>query len=192
MNSEPLIKYLLQFGTLNPQQIELINSLLTEREMKPGDYLLKAGKVSNEFAFVTKGVFRICYYDQDGNENTRYFIDEEHFIVDLESYNSNMPSAYYVEALTDAMVLVLSREALDALSKTIMIWDKLVQKIMVRILAVKGEKTASLLSKDATERYAFFLEKFPNIANRVPLQYIASYIGVTKHSLSRIRKNMKG
>ncbi|RXK85724.1 Crp/Fnr family transcriptional regulator [Filimonas effusa] len=191
MNSEPLINYLLQFGSLNQQQIDLINASLTVRNYKADAYFLKAGQVSREIGFIIKGVVRVCYYDNEGNEITRYFIDENNFLVDIESYNAGIPSIGYVQAVTDCEMLILSKQAMENLSNTIIVWDSIVHKMIAKGLSEKVARISLMFPKDATERYLFFLEKFPNLANRVPLQYIASYIGITKHSLSRIRKSIR-
>lgn len=189
MTNEPFIHYLLQFGSLNSQQIELINASTTLKSYRTGDYFIQAGKTSTEIGFILSGIFRVCYYDSDGNEITRYFIDERNFIADLNSFNTGIPSTEYVQAVTDSEVLILTKPAMENLSKTIMIWDALMGKIIVKALAEKVAKVSLMIPQDASRRYAFFLENFPGLANRVPLQYIAAYIGVTKSSLSRLRSN---
>jgi CRP-like cAMP-binding protein len=88
-------------------------------------------------------------------------------------------------------VFILSRAAMENLSRTIIVWDAIINKITTRSLAQKVERISTMFPQDATERYRTFLKKFPNLANRVPLQYVASYLGITKHSLSRIRKNIR-
>lgn len=191
MDTQPLIDFLLQFGDLNKQQIDLIKASVTERTYKAGDYFMEAGQVAREIAFTLDGVFRVCYYDKQGNEITKHFVSEHTFMVDVESYNSGVCSTRYVQAVTDSVVLIFSKDAMKNLSDTIMIWDAMIYKITTKGLAQKMERLSNMFPQDATERYLTFLEKFPNLANRVPLQYIASYLGITKHSLSRIRKNIR-
>ena len=82
-----LIAYLLQFGNLNQQQIELIASKATENEVHKDAYFVEAGKMFNHIAYLVEGILRICYYNNKGEEITKYFIDENHFIVDIYSYN---------------------------------------------------------------------------------------------------------
>lgn len=188
MAGDILINYLLQFDTLNQQQIELIKSLLVIKQYKEGDYFLEAGKVSKEIGFIAEGVFRVCYYNNSGDEVTRYFLNEGNFMVDLNSYNSGISSTEYVQSVTNSTILILDKKAMDNLSKTIVVWDKIISKITVKALSEKVTRVSLMMPQDASERYEFFLDNFPNIANRVPLQYIASYIGVTKSSLSRLRR----
>lgn len=82
---QSLISYLLQFGHLNQQQIDLIESKGVFREIKKDDYYQEAGKIPREVIFLTDGIFRICYYNNKGDDITKYFIDENNFIVDLTS-----------------------------------------------------------------------------------------------------------
>ena len=82
---ENLINYLLQFGQLNQQQIDLISSKARVIELKKEDYFSEAGKISRQVAFVDSGILRVCYYNNEGEEITRYFIDENNFAVDLNS-----------------------------------------------------------------------------------------------------------
>jgi CRP-like cAMP-binding protein len=185
---DAFIQYLLLYGSLNAQQTDYIAGLCTLRDYNAGDYFLKAGQVSREVAFVVQGVFRVCYYDHEGAEHTRYFVDERHLMADVNSFNTGLPSAEYVQAVTDCSVVVLSRKDLEALSATIVLWDGMVAKMTAKALADKVARVSWMMPLDAQARYQYFLEHFPGIANRVPLQYVASYIGVTQSSLSRLRR----
>jgi len=188
--SDRLLDYLLQFGSLNQQQTELIRNSVQVKTLRKGEFFLQAGQVAREIGFITGGVFRVLYYDRAGNEVTRYFVEENQFIVDLNSYTNHLPTSEYIEALTDCELVIFSRRAMETLSQTILVWDAIIQKITAKALSDKVYKISLMMPGDARSRYEFFLEKFPNLANRVPLQYIASYIGITKSSLSRIRREM--
>jgi CRP-like cAMP-binding protein len=185
---EALINYLLQFGHLNRQQIDLIQSKGVLKTLKKDAYYAEAGKIPKEIIFLTEGIFRICYYNKGGDEITKYFIDENHFIADIDSYNQSIPSSEYIQAVTDCEYIVFSREALTTLSMTIIGWDEIVHKITTKGLAEKVKKISSMMAEDATERYLNFFGNFPGLANRIPLSYLASYLGITQSSLSRIRK----
>jgi CRP-like cAMP-binding protein len=187
---EALINYLLQFGQLNQQQIELIKSKAAVREVKKDEYYAEAGKIAREVAFLTEGIIRICYYNNKGEEVTKYFVDENNFMVDINSYNQNVPSSEYAQAITDCRMVILSKQAMHELSMTIIVWDEIISKITTKALAEKVNKISTMMSEDATERYLNFFERFPTLANRIPLSYLASYLGITQSSLSRIRKNI--
>ena len=187
---EALINYLLQYGHLNQQQINLVKSKGTLKESKKDEYYAEAGKIPREVAFLTEGILRICYYNKQGEEITKYFVDENNFVVDINSYNQNIPSSEYAHAITDCTFIALSKEAMQELSLTIIGWDDIINKIIAKALIEKVNKISSMMAEDATERYLNFFQKFPNLAHRIPLSYLASYLGITQSSLSRIRKNI--
>lgn len=188
---EALINYLLQFGNLNSTQIELIKSKAVLKEIKKDGYFQEAGKIPREIIFLTDGIMRICYYNNKGDEITKYFMEENHFLADINSYNQEIPSTEYIQAVTDCSYFVLSKNAMRELSMTIIEWDNIIAKITARGLAEKVNKISPMMTEDAKERYLSFLEKFPNLANRIPLSYLASYLGITQSSLSRIRRNIR-
>lgn len=188
---EKFIEYILQFGNLNKQQIDLIKSKAKEIELSKDEYLSEAGKIPRQVGFVLEGVFRFCYYNNKGEEITDYLIGENHFVTDYQNFAANMPASEYVQAVTNCKLLVFSKQDWDELLNTIIGWDKIVTKIVEKCLIQKIEARSPLVSEDATTRYLSFLQKFPTLANRVPLSYIASYLGITQSSLSRIRRNIR-
>lgn len=188
---EEMIEYILQFGNLNKQQIDLITSKTTELELKKDEYFSEAGKIPKQVGFILEGALRVCYYDNKGEEITKYFIDENRLIVDWHHFESNIAASEYVQAVTDCKMLIFSKQNWEELSNTIVDWDNIVNKIVQKALVEKLDRRSPLVSEDATTRYETFLEKFPSIANRVPLSYVASYLGITQQSLSRIRKNIR-
>ncbi len=187
---ENLIQYLLQFGQLNAQQLELVRKSVKVRQLNSGDYFSEAGKIANHIAFVEQGILRVCYYNREGEEITRYFIDEHNFAVDLNSYDLRLPSTEYIQAITPTQLLVFHRDDLENLSSIIIGWDKLMSQITNKALLEKVHRISPMLSEDAKTRYLEFYNRFPKLANRIPLNYLASCIGITKNSLSRIRKEL--
>lgn len=185
---EELIKYILQFGHLNQQQIDLITSKASETELCKDEYLVEAGKMFNEIIFVKEGILRICYYNNKGEEITKYFIDEIHL---FSNPYKGEPLTEYIQAVADCKLIVFSQQDWKELNNTIVDWDTITNKIFQKGMMEKLDRRSALVTEDATTRYLTFLEKFPSIANRVPLSYIASYLGITQQSLSRIRKNIR-
>lgn len=185
-----LINYLLRFGSLNQQQIDLIKHKAEEVSLPKEAYFSEAGRLAKQVAFVSEGILRVCYYSNKGDEVTRYFIDEDNFAVDLNSYNYNIPSSEYIQAVTDCRLLVFSREDMTELSATIINWDPILSKITAKGLLDKVNRISPMLAEDAKTRYLHFLTKFPRLTNRIPLSALASYLGITQSSLSRIRKNI--
>ena len=187
---DSLINHLLQYGNLNEPQIELIKSEVEVLSLEKDAYFSEAGKIANRVGFIRKGILRVCYYDKAGTEITRYFVDEHNFAVDLNSFQNRIPSGEYIQAIVPTDLYVFSAPSLQNLSATIIDWDRIVAKITSKALMEKVNRISPMLAEDAKIRYLAFFDRFPSLANRIPLHYLASYIGITKHSLSRIRREI--
>ncbi len=188
---DKFIEYILQFGNLNKQQIDLIRNKGTEIELRKDEYYWEAGKTVKYIGFLTNGVIRVFYYDNKGEEITRYFIDENHLILSGNTVDEVYTPSEYLSAITDCTLVVFTRKDWKDILDTIIGWDSIVQKIITKHHSEKIARRSELVSQDGTERYLDFIQKFPTLVNRVPLSYIASYLGITQSSLSRIRKNIR-
>jgi len=188
---EEFINYILHFGHLNQQQIDFISKKAQVLELPKDAYFAEAGKVSKQVGFLVEGVIRVCYYNNKGEEITRYFVDENHLMFDWKNFDASIPISEYLQAATPCRLIVFSATDWKEISNTIMGWEAIIQKINTKNHAEKLERRSPLVAQDATTRYLGFIESFPGLANRVPLSYIASYLGITQSSLSRIRKNIR-
>jgi len=185
-----LIEYILQFGNLNRQQINLVEKKATEIQLQKDTYFSEAGKIPTQVGFIVEGVIRGCYYNNKGEEITRCFISENSLVVDYVNFEANTSSSEYLQASTDCKLIIFSKQNWEELSHTIVGWDNIKNK-MVQICMFQKSRKGPVISQDATTRYLEFMENFPSLSNRIPLTYIASYLGVTQQSLSRIRKNIR-
>tara|TARA_R110002020_G_scaffold226558_2_gene436941 strand:+ start:469 stop:1026 length:558 start_codon:yes stop_codon:yes gene_type:complete len=183
---DKFIEYLLQFGNLNQKQIDLIAGKSTELELLKDAYFWEVGKIPKHIGFLVEGIVRVAYYDNKGEEITKYFFDENHLIKDWD----NFEPTFYLQAVTDCRFIAFTKKDWKEISDTILDWDKMVEKIMNKNHTEKMDNISAMISQDATTRYLEFLKNFPNTANRIPLSYIASYLGIRQSSLSRIRKNI--
>jgi CRP-like cAMP-binding protein len=188
---ERFIEFILQFGNLNKQQIDLVSSKATILAIGKDGFYWEAGKTVKLIGFLTEGVLRVYYYSNTGEEHTRYFIDENHLILDGPSFEGTYEPSEYSQAITECKLIVFSKKDWNEISETIVGWDTIIQKISARQHNEKLKRRSELVSQDATTRYLEFIEKFPSLTNRVPLSYIASYLGITQSSLSRIRKTIR-
>ncbi|MDR3712070.1 MAG: Crp/Fnr family transcriptional regulator [Puia sp.] len=188
---EALIDLILQFGDLNKQQTDLILRKVKTLELKKDEYFSEAGKVPRYVGFVTKGVFRFCYYNNKNEEITNYFIDEGNFVVDYQKFESQVEASEYVQAVTDCEVLVFTKKDWDGISNTIVGFEMIKANVVKKCLTVAMERRSPLVSEDATTRYLSFVDTFPNLVNRIPLSNVASYLGITQQSLSRIRRSIR-
>lgn len=187
---EELFNYIKKFGLLNAQDELLITEGIQEISVKKGEIFVEAGKVSQKIAFVKEGVFRSLYYNKEGDDFTRYFIYEGRFIGDFQGFTDQLPAHEYIEAITDAVLLVIDLSHFKILEQKIKIWPVLFARIHGFVAENKLKVASIMLNQDAKSRYIHFLNHYPGLANRVPQSMLASYLGVTPSSLSRIRRNI--
>jgi len=154
-----------------------------------GVYFISAGQIPRKFAFVNEGLFRYLYIDKAGKEFTKNFITEGNFIVSYSAMVSQKPSLLYIEALEDSHILEIDYNRWMEVKKKHECWNVLLVAMLEQAFMVKEKRERDLLLLDARERYIGFLHEFPTLENRVKQHLIASYLGITPISLSRIRKN---
>lgn len=185
------IDYILQFGNLNQQQKDLIMSKAKMLKLNKDEYFSEAGKIPQHVGFLLEGVVRFCYYNNQGQEITHHFIDENNFVSDQQKFEAQVVALEYIQAVTNCKLLVFSKKDWDDIGNAIVGWDNITGQILKNCLLKIIAMRSPLVSEDATTRYISFIENFPNLMNRVQLSYIASYLGITQQSLSRIRKNIR-
>jgi CRP-like cAMP-binding protein len=185
---ERLITYFDSVDPITAEGKALIRQHLTYASLKKGEYFYREGDYSNRIGFVLEGVLRVVHVKEDGTELTKYFINEGHFSVDLESYNTRTPSQDFQEALTDCKFVIMSREAMDLFYSSIPNFQLIISRITEKALLEKYAVKSEMVMDDAATRYSKLLRRNPNIVQRVPLQFISSFLGVTPFTLSRIRK----
>jgi CRP-like cAMP-binding protein len=187
---DKLIEYILQFGNLNSQQLALITSSGTEILLQKDEYFSKLGRIPKQVGFIVEGVVRGCYYSNLGEEITRCLISENNLVVDYPNFEASSASSEYLQACTDCKLIVFSKQDWDELSKTIVGWDNIKNKMVQKCMFQKSRRSP-VISQDGTTRYLEFMNNYPSLLNRIPLTYVASYLGVTPQSLSRIRKRIR-
>jgi len=185
------IDYLLQFGNLNKQQIDLIISKAKILELSKDEYFSEAGKIPRLVGFILSGVVRFCYYNNKGEDITQYFVDENNFVSDQQRFEAEVVASEYIQTVTDCKLLVFSKKDWDEIGNTIVGWHDITSLILKQCLLKTIERRSPLVSENATTRYKSFIEHFPGLINRIPLSYIASYLGITQQSFSRIRKTIR-
>ncbi|MFD2556136.1 Crp/Fnr family transcriptional regulator [Sphingobacterium tabacisoli] len=186
-----LIAFVEKFGTLNEQEKDIIGNLFKHTQVTKGEYFVECGNISKRIAFVEDGVFRSVYYNKKGDDFTRYFIYEGRFIGDLYNFQQQAPSDDCIEAVTDASIWYIDWENFATLEKQVSIWPLLISKLYAFVAESKLKMASTMKNLDASERYELFLRHYPGLANRVPLSMLASYLGITASSLSRIRRTIE-
>lgn len=175
------------FGKLDPEQIDFISKRAKVATFTKGTYFVEAGEAYKQVGFITEGIMRVCFYNNKGDEITKIFLEEHHLLMNL--YNA--PSSEYIQAVTDCRLILFSITDWKEISDNVADWEQRTQKMITQFLAQKLERISPLVSQDASTRYLEFLKKYPTLVNRIPLSYIASYLGIAPQSLSRIRRGIR-
>jgi CRP/FNR family transcriptional regulator, anaerobic regulatory protein len=186
-----LINYLRLFRHVSAEDEALISAAFVHRSLKEGDVLFSAGHVCKEMFFICNGVLRIMVQNEKGVEVTYFFLKENYFCTILNSFNNEVAAHESIQAACDAEVMLISKTRLTELYLQIPYLKNLVDGITQQGLLDKIRIRNAYLGLDSTERYKLFMMRQPEIALRVPLADVASYLGITPQSLSRIRKNMR-
>lgn len=152
--------------------------------------LLEAGSPSDKIYFIIKGAARVYYLDEDGVETTSWFLFENELLISVYSFFKGVPSFEYLETIEDCKFIVLKRETLDWLYEHFLEFNFIGRKLTESYYVRNEEQANSLRKLDAKARYKELLHTSPQLINRVPLGYIASYLGISQETLSRIRKKI--
>jgi CRP-like cAMP-binding protein len=189
--NNPLIAFLLLFQSINEDDQQLISTAFTAKSFREGDYLFQSGHICKDLFFICKGVIRIVVQNGKGNEVTHFFLKENQFCTILNSFNNGVQAEESIQAACDTAVLSISKGRLLALYEKLPYLKSLIDQIMQQALLDKIQIRNAYLGHDSSERYRLFMIRQPEIALRVPLNDVASYLGITPQSLSRIRKNIR-
>lgn len=152
--------------------------------------LLRAGEVCATYAFVTQGCLRSYSLTAEGHEHTLQFAPEDWWISDLYSLLTQEPSTLSIDALEDTQVLLLDQADLETIYARCPVFERYFRLLMQSRYVVLQARVNAALSQTAAEKYQHFLRKYPNLVQRVPQHIIASYLGLTPESLSRVRRRL--
>ena len=175
------------FGVVNADDLQAIVSLFKLTTIKKNDFLLKTGKQCDKLCFVQSGLLRMFISTED-KEVTQWISSKGHFSTDLSSFIFDTPSRLSIQALVNTEVFVISKEDYKSIGELVPKWKELEKLFLVRCFITLEERIVSHLSMTAQERYEYFFENNRELFNQVPMQYIASMLGMTPETFSRIRK----
>ncbi|MBS1567457.1 MAG: Crp/Fnr family transcriptional regulator [Bacteroidetes bacterium] len=184
-------EFLNAFREVPPADFDIISQHMHARTIKSGDVLLEPGKTAKELFFVISGILKITSVSEKGKEVVQFFVKSNKFCTILYSFNGAVISNEGIATATDARVLAISRSQLLTLYQKIPYLKNMIDSITQKTLLDKIQARNVLMGEDATVRYHKFLTQHPDIMQQVQLSDIASYLGITQQSLSRIRRNIK-
>lgn len=171
-------------------EIAIIRSLAVPRQLKKKQYLLHQGSVCKHHTFVCSGCVRSYRIDEYGSEHIIGLSPAGHWAIDRVSLTTGIPSHEFMDALEDSTVIQLSAHSFKSLLEEIPNFNQLNTKIITDECDMNRDRIYMMLSHQAEERYRQFILRFPQLHDRMPIYMIASYLGVSRETLTRIRSNM--
>ena len=186
---EQLLSYFTANG-FNQEDIAQIGASFTCKKISKGGFFAEEGKTSKYLAYITKGLFQY-YYLKDGKELTTYITGENTFLASVYSFFKQKPGREFIKALTDAEIWTIHYDDLATLKTTNNAFRTFYIGAIEDILTGIDETRANLMVLTAEERYTLMLKEEPKLLQQIPLQYLATILGVTPRHLSRIRNNAR-
>lgn len=190
MDSIDLKTYLTSNLNIDETEISLIVENCTVRNVKKDQFLLREKEICKHAFFVEKGLLRQFSIDKKGKEHIISFAPESWFVTDRESVFFNLPSAYFIQALEDSQVAVIDESFVRLLSSKFPEFTDFNNRLLNNHIRHLQNRINLLLGASAEDRYLHFVAMYPDILLRVSQTMIASYLGITPESLSRVRKEL--
>ncbi|MGU3375853.1 Crp/Fnr family transcriptional regulator [Chryseobacterium sp. M5A1_1a] len=178
------------FNLFSESEIEEFLMLFELRKVSKNDYFIHEGERCREVAFIKSGIFRSFYLSDDGKDMTYCFRFPNTLMAAYSSFISGSLSKENMQAINDAELLVLKKESMDAIVQDKLNWTKFLKIIAEQEYLELENRFFQLQRDSASQRYATLLENYPDYIQKIPLQYLASYLGITQRHLSRIRKEI--
>ena len=173
---------------LSEKNLALIVPFLKEKSFKKGEIILQAGEICTEAYFITKGLMRSFHQMPNGSQKTYVISSEHNIFTEHYSFIAQKPSLDYLEAIEDTDVLYFSYLDLSELYQKSHEWESAGRKISDANFIVATNRMRSLMNDDAQTRYLKFLKSYQNTWTRIPQHIVASYLGITPQSLSRLKR----
>lgn len=187
---QQLIERISQIVSLSAEEEQCISAAFEEQHLKKGELWIQENKVCRHISFVASGRLRVFYNTEAGQETTCYFVGQGDFISSFTSFLTETPTTENIIAIEDSSLYSISKDELELLCRQVPqlhIWRRVIAENLFIMLE---KRIATLQSRSADERYAKMMEEQPELILSVPLQYTASFLGITPQHLSRLRKDM--
>ena len=185
-----ILQNIARYIQLTPEETDFFISVLQIKKLRKKQYLVQEGDVCRYESFVNKGCLRTYHVDEKGQEHIAQFAIEGWWISDMYSFLTSTPARLNVDAMEDAELLCIDKPSLEELYLRVPKFERFFRIILQNAFIAHQQRIIANMSKSAEERYLEFLERYPELEQRVPQHQIASYLGITPESLSRIRKQL--
>ncbi len=190
MQFQSLINYLSTFISLDENEQDILASKVTHRTYLKNQYMVQQGDVCKYVNFITSGCTKTFYLDNHGTEHIVMFGIENWWIADLGSFITQSPADYNVQCIETTEVIQFTHQNLESLYTQIPKLERFFRKIIERALVASQKRIVRNFTHSAKDNYLIFKELYPKIEQRVPQYMIASYLGITKEFLSKIKSEL--
>ena len=177
---------------LTPEEETFIKQFLIPKKLRKKQYFLQEGDTGKGICFVEKGALRAYVLDEEGNEHITAFAFDGWTIGDLYSFINNEPATLNIDALEDCELMVISKQAHDELLQKLPKYETYIRMLVTDAYMALQRRTTIMISLPLEERYLAFTQMYPTLFQRVPQHMIASFMGLSAETLSRVRKGMIG
>jgi len=190
VNPKPLLDYIARYIALTVEEQHLLLANINQRRYLKGQYVVQQGDICQFESFVLSGCLKSFYVDPDGLEHIAMFAIENWWVADLGSFIKQKPADYNVLCLETTELIQIHHEKLEELYQKIPSLERFFRIIIQNAFVASQDRIVQSMSVPAKERYLAFRKKYPLIEQRVPQYMIASYLGITKEFLSKIRSQL--
>lgn len=182
-----LEQYLKGYFGVSDAEVSKIRLFFKPVKLKKGDFFLRSGKMSDRLGFIQTGIVRE-FVDHDGKEITKWISTKGFFAVDLASFLFQRPARWNIQALAESELLVIEKADYQKIREHVARWEELEKLFIAKCFIVLGDRVVQHLALSAEERYQQLFDYNKELFNTVPLQFLASMLGMTPETLSRLRK----
>ncbi len=190
-NSMAQVKnYFRSYKILSEEEIDEVLRICTIRKINKSDFFIEAGQVSRDVAFIISGTFRSFYTTRQGEDITYCIMFPDNLMAAYSSFITGQPSLENFQAITPAELLIIPKHAIEKLASANYNWLAFLKTVAEQQYLELEKRVFQLQRDSAAEKYATLLKNQPQYIQQVPLQYLASYLGITQRHLSRIRKEI--
>jgi CRP/FNR family transcriptional regulator, anaerobic regulatory protein len=182
-------EFLKNVSFLTESDCNLFEPFLQTKQLESKDIFLREGQVCRELGFINNGIFRM-YYLSEGKEINTHFSFENEFVVNYDSFIQETPSRYYIQALADAEIVTFNLQTLQNAYNKSQNWERFGRIMAENSYKLTTKRVEGFMFMDAEQRYQQMIRETPYLIERVPLYQIASYLGIERESLSRLRKKI--
>ncbi|MBI4429872.1 MAG: Crp/Fnr family transcriptional regulator [Ignavibacteriales bacterium] len=175
---------------ITEKEFALLSKYFSPKKLRKKQFFLQEGDVCKHLAFVNEGCLREYSVDHKGEEHIIQFAIKDWWISDLNSYLSGAVSTHNIDAMQESEILVLEKEARDKMLEAVPKMERFFRLLLEANHVATHRRINESLSASAEERYLRFLKTYPALVEQIPQGQIASYLGITPQSLSRIRKEL--